>query len=68
MTLKGGGGLSGTVTMQITRGELVFALGHGQVTRGVATLTMRVLHPMTSGEYTVAMVVTLNAKRVLRLG
>jgi hypothetical protein len=68
MTLQGGAGLGGSVTMRITRGELVFALGHGQVTRGVATLTMRVLHRMTSGEYSVAMVVTLNARKVLRLG
>jgi hypothetical protein len=68
MTLMGGGGLSGTVTMRVTRGELVFALGHGRVIRGMATLTMRVLHRMTSGEYTVAMVLVLNARKVLRLG
>jgi hypothetical protein len=29
---------------------------------------MRVLHPMTPGRYTVAMVLTLKARRVLRLG
>src|SRR5262249_33122608 len=67
MTVKGGGGLSGTVTMRITRGKLVGALGHGRVTRGRATLTMRVLHRMTPGQYTVAMVVTLHARKVLRL-
>jgi hypothetical protein len=68
MTLMGGGGLSGTVTMRVTRGKLVFALGHGRVTRGMATLTMRVLHRMTSGDYTVAMVLVLDARKVLRLG
>jgi hypothetical protein len=68
MTLMGGGGLSGTVTMRVTRGKLVFALGHGRVTRGMATLTMRVLHRMTSGDYTAAMVVMLDARKVLRLG
>jgi hypothetical protein len=67
MTLKGGGGLSGTVTMRITRGKLVVALGHGRVTDGKATLTMRVLQRMTPGRYTVEMVVTLNARRVLSL-
>ena len=68
MRLTGGGGLSGTVTMRVTRGKLVFALGHGRVTRGTAKLTMRLLHRMTSGEYTVAMVLTLHASKVLRLG
>jgi hypothetical protein len=53
--------------MRITRGKLVVALGHGRVTRGKATLTMRVLHRMMPGQYTVAMVVTLNARKVLRL-
>jgi hypothetical protein len=51
MTVKGGG-LSGTVRMRITRGKLVVALGHGRVTRGEATLTMRVLHQMTPGQST----------------
>ena len=68
MAVKGGGGLSGTVTMRVTRGQLVLAVGHGRITRGQATLTMRVLHPMTPGHYTVAMVLTLSARRVLRLG
>jgi hypothetical protein len=67
MTVKGGSGLSGTVTMRITRGKLVVALGHGRVTRGEATLTMRVLHRMTPGQYVVAMVVTLNSTQVLRI-
>jgi hypothetical protein len=53
--------------MRITRGKLVVALGHGRVTRGEATLTMRVLHQMTPGQYTVAMVLTLNATRVVRI-
>jgi hypothetical protein len=68
MTLIGRGGLSGTVTMRVTRGKLVFAFGHGRVKRGMATLTMRVLHRMPSGEYTVAMVIVLNARNVLHLG
>jgi hypothetical protein len=68
MTVKGGAALSGTVTMRVTRGELVLAVGHGRVTRGQATLTMRVVHPMTPGQYTVTMVLTLSARRVLRLG
>jgi hypothetical protein len=67
MTLKGGAGLSGTVTMRITREKLVVALGQGRVSRGTATLTMRVLRRMTPGQYTVAMVVTLNATQVLRI-
>jgi len=53
--------------MRITRGKLVEALGHGRVTRGEATLTMRVLHQMTPGQYTVAMVLTLKAKQVVRI-
>jgi hypothetical protein len=53
--------------MRIMRGKLVVALGHGRVTRGKATLTMRVLHQMTPGQYTVAMVVTLNATQVERI-
>jgi hypothetical protein len=67
MTVKGGSGLSGTVRMRITRGKLVVAIGHGRVTRGEATLAMRVLHQMTSGPYTVAMGVTLNATQVVRI-
>lgn len=67
MTVKGGSGLSGTVTMRIMRGRLVVALGYGRVTRGEATLTMRVLHRMTPGRYTVAMVVTLKATQVMRI-
>jgi hypothetical protein len=68
MTIKNGGGLNGTVTMRITRGKLVVALGHGRFTRGKGTLTMRVLHRMTPGQYTVAMVVTLQVSKVQRLG
>jgi hypothetical protein len=67
MTIKGGSGLSGTVTMRITRGKLVVALGQGRVTRGTAMLTMRLLRRMTPGQYTVSMVVTLNATQVLRI-
>ena len=53
--------------MRITRGKVVVALGTGRLRRGTATLTMRVLHRMTPGGYTVGMVVTLNATTVLRL-
>jgi hypothetical protein len=53
--------------MRITRGKLVVALGRGRVIRGEATLTMRVLHQMTPGQYTVVMVVTLNATQVVRI-
>ena len=67
MAVNGGSGLSGTVRMRITRRKLVIALGYGRVTRGEATLTMRVLHQMTSGQYTVAMALTLNATQVVRL-
>jgi hypothetical protein len=67
MTLKGGATISGTVTMKIRRGRLVVALGQGRITRGTATLTMRVLHQMTPGLYTVTMVITLHAQMVLRL-
>jgi len=68
MTLKQGAGISGKVTMRITRGKLLVATGNGTITQGKATLTMRVLHKMTRGSYTVSMVVTLNATKVLRLG
>jgi hypothetical protein len=67
MTIKGGTGLNGNVTMRITRGMLIVAIGRGSVARGEASLTMRVLHRMTPGQYTAEMVVTLNAKKVLRL-
>jgi hypothetical protein len=67
MTIKGGAGISGTVRMRLARGTLLVALGQGEVTRGKATLTMRVLHPMTPGRYTVKMVLTVNVTRVLRV-
>ena len=67
MTIKGGAGISGTVTMRITRGKLLMALGHGTVTRGKATLLMHMLHRMTPGRYTVAMVLTANTTKVLQL-
>jgi hypothetical protein len=53
--------------MRITRRKLVVAIGHGRVTRGEATLAMRVLHQMTPGQYTVAMIVTLNTTQVVRI-
>lgn len=67
MAIRGGTGISGTVRMRITRGKLLVAVGQGRVTRGQATLTMRLLHRMTPGRYTVSMVMTITAKRVLRL-
>lgn len=67
MTMRGGAGISGTVRMRITRGSLLVALGQGRLTLGRATLTMRLLHRMTPGRYSVAMVVTINATTVLRL-
>lgn len=67
MTINGGAGISGRVRMRITRCKVVVALGNGRLRRGTATLTMRVLHRMTPGRYTVAMVVTLNATMVLPL-
>jgi hypothetical protein len=67
MTVKSGGGLNGAVTMRITPGKLVVALGYGSITRGKATLTMRVLHLMKPGRYAVAMVITLSARKVLSL-
>jgi hypothetical protein len=67
MTVKRGAGISGTVTMRVSRGKVVFALGHGRVVRGKATLTMRVLHKMKPGRYTVAMVIRVSATKVLRL-
>jgi hypothetical protein len=67
MTVKEGSGLSGTVRMRITRRKLVVALGYGRVMSGQATLTMRVLHQMTPGQYTVAMALTLNATQFVRL-
>jgi hypothetical protein len=67
MTIKRGAGISGTVKMRISRGTLLVAVGHGRVTHGKATLTMRVLHRMLPGRYTVSMVVTLKSTRSLRL-
>lgn len=70
MTLRGGAGISGSVSMRITRGDLTMAVGHGRLTRGKATLTMKVLRRITPGSYTVRMVVTratIKAKKVLRL-
>jgi hypothetical protein len=71
MTLKGGAGISGKVTMRITRGKVLVAVGHGRLKNGKATLTMTVLRPMTKGRYTVSMVITdatIKAKKVLNLG
>src|SRR5262249_34560867 len=67
MALKGGAAISGTVSMRISRGKQLIAVGQGRVTRGKATLTMHLLSPMTRGGYTVAMVVTLKARMVLRV-
>lgn len=67
MTIRGGAGISGTVRMRLARGNLLVALGQGRVTRGKATLTMRVLHRMTPGRYTVKMVLTVDVTRVLGL-
>lgn len=67
MTIKGGAGISGTVAMRITQRKLLVARGHGVVKRGKASLTMHLLRQMTPGSYTVTMVITLKATRVLRL-
>jgi hypothetical protein len=67
MTVKGGAGISGTVRMRISRGTLLVASGRGRLSSGKATLTMRVLHRMTPGSYTVSMVVTIGATRVVRV-
>lgn len=66
MTLEQGRGVSGTLTMRITQRNRVVAVGNGRVTRGKATLTMRIRRRMTRGRYTVSMVLTLRAKMVLR--
>jgi hypothetical protein len=71
MTLKGGAGISGKVTMRIWRGKLLVASGHGRLKGGKATLTMNVLHRITRGRYTVTMVITdatIKAKKVVSLG
>ena len=67
MTIRHGAAISGTVRMRITRGTLVVARGHGRIQSGTAALTMRVLHRMTPGRYTVTMVVTLTTSTVKRL-
>lgn len=70
MTIKGGAGISGSVAMRIKRGKVVVAVRHGRLRHGKATLTMRVLRPITRGRYTVTMVitrVTIRAKKVLQL-
>lgn len=68
MTIKGGASISGTVTMRVTHGKLLVAVGHGRIRRGTATLTMRLRRRMAPGRCTVTMVVTLNATTMLRLG
>jgi hypothetical protein len=67
MSIKGGARINGTVTMRITRGTLLVASGRGRLSGGKATLTMRVLHRMTAGSYTVSMVVTIGATMVVRI-
>jgi hypothetical protein len=67
MTIKGGATINGAISMRITRGSLVVAVGQGRVGRGKATLTMRVLHQMTSGKYNVAMTVTIKTSTVMGL-
>jgi hypothetical protein len=46
---------------------LLVASGRGRLSSGKATLTMRVLHRMTPGSYTVSMVVTIGATMVVRI-
>jgi hypothetical protein len=65
MSIKGGAGISGTLTMRLTRGKLLVADGRGRVTRGNATLTMRLLRAMTPGRYTVTMTITVNSTMVV---
>jgi hypothetical protein len=67
MTVKGGARINGTVRMRIARGRLLVASGRGRLSGGKATLTMRVLHRMTPGSYTVSMVVTIGATRIVRI-
>lgn len=67
MRIRRGAATSGTVRMRITRGTLVVARGDGRIQSGNAALTMRVLHRMTPGPYTVTMVVTLITSTVKRL-
>jgi hypothetical protein len=64
MTIRRGAAISRTVNMWITRGTLVVARGHGRIQSGKAALTMRVLHRMTPGQYTVTMLVTLTTSTV----
>jgi hypothetical protein len=68
MTIKGGSGLSGSVTMRVSRAGVLVAFGHGRVTDGRAALTMRILHKMPRAAYTVKMMIQLSATKVLRLG
>jgi len=71
MAIRGGAGISGIVTMRITSGTVVVATGHGRLTGGRATLTMRLRAPLTRGDYKVAMKIThatINATMVLRVG
>lgn len=67
MTIKGGAGVNGTVSMRIMRGTRVMARGKGKLTRGRASLTMRVLRRMRPARYTISMVVTVTAKMVIQL-
>ena len=67
MTIKGGSGISGTVTMRVSRAGVLFASGRGHVASGSAVVTMRVLHPMKPAAYTVKMVIRVHAAKVLRL-
>jgi len=67
MAIKRGASINGTVSMRITRGSLVVAVGHGRIAHGKATLTMRVFHRMTPGKYNVAMTVKIKTTTVMRL-
>ena len=67
MTIKGGARIDGTVSMRITRGRLVVAVGQGRIAHDKATLTMRVFHRMTRGKYSVAMTIRIKTKTAMHL-
>jgi hypothetical protein len=55
----------GTVRILIAHGKRIAALGHARVTHGQASVTMRELHRITAGRWTVTLVLSQTGKAVV---
>jgi hypothetical protein len=49
--------------MSVTRGRRVAALGHGRLSHGAATVTMRELRRLSSGAWKITLVIALAHQR-----